>query len=83
MVDATGKYEIHPFEGASLAYLSQFDAIVLVSAETAREHPEVLAALARLDGLLDERAMQNLNLAVDRKGRTPAEVARDLLEAGD
>ena len=31
LVESTGKYEIHPFEGASLAYLSQFDAIVLVS----------------------------------------------------
>jgi osmoprotectant transport system permease protein len=60
-----------------------YDAIVLVGAATAREYPEVLVALARIDGLLDERAMQTLNLAVDRGGRTPAEVARELLEAGD
>ena len=30
-VEDTGKYEVHPFEGATLAYLQQFDAIVLVS----------------------------------------------------
>ena len=57
-----------------------YDAIVLVGPGTARAHPEVVESLRGLEGRIDERAMQRLNLAVDRDGRAPAEVVRELLE---
>lgn len=52
-----------------------YDAVVLVGSRLARERPEVVAALARLEGALDARAMQALNGAVDQEGRSPREVA--------
>jgi osmoprotectant transport system permease protein len=56
-----------------------YDAIILASARVPRELPEVLEALAPLAGAIDARAMQRMNLAVDRDGRSPAEVAREFL----
>jgi len=57
-----------------------YDAIVLVGPRLVREEPDVVEALRRLEGILDERAMQRLNLEVDEAGRGPAEVARELLD---
>ena len=56
-----------------------YDAIVLVG-PGARERERVIASLARLEGILDERAMQRLNLAVDGEGRSPSDVAAELLD---
>jgi osmoprotectant transport system permease protein len=58
------------------AAIPPYDAIVLARADLA---PEVIEALAALDGLIDAQQMRNLNLAVDRDGRTPADVARGFL----
>jgi osmoprotectant transport system permease protein len=58
-----------------------YDAIVLASARLAREHPEVIAALRRLARTIDAPAMRRANLAVDEQGRSPAEVAREMLVA--
>jgi osmoprotectant transport system permease protein len=57
-----------------------YDAVVLASPGLARERPEVIAALRRLEGALDEAAMQRMNLAVDQGGESPARVARAFLE---
>ena len=57
-----------------------YDAIVLVGPRLAREEPGVVEVLGRLEGILDEGAMQRLNLEVDEAGRATAEVARELLE---
>jgi osmoprotectant transport system permease protein len=56
-----------------------YDAVVLVGARLAREHPALVAALARLDGAIDAAAMRHLNAAVDEGGRAPADVAREWL----
>lgn len=56
-----------------------YDAIVLAGPRLVRERPEVLEGLSRLEGILDEPTMQQLNLAVDGEGRAPTEVARELL----
>jgi osmoprotectant transport system permease protein len=56
-----------------------YDAIVLVSARLRREHPAVVAALARLDGAIDAATMRRMNLRVDRDGEAPAAVARAFL----
>ena len=57
-----------------------YDAIVLIRAATAREQPDVLRALSALEGSIDEREMQRLNLSVDRAGKTPREVAAEFVD---
>lgn len=52
-----------------------YDAIVLASARLAREAPDVLDALARLDGAIDADRMRGMNLRVDERGEDPAAVA--------
>jgi osmoprotectant transport system permease protein len=56
-----------------------YDALVLVGPRAAREQPQLLAALAGLAGAIDAASMRRMNLAVDRDGRSPAEVAREFL----
>jgi osmoprotectant transport system permease protein len=57
-----------------------YDAVVLVSPALAKEAPDALAALGRLEGAIDGEAMRRMNLAVDRDGRTPREVAREFVQ---
>jgi len=57
-----------------------YDAIVLVGPRLRAEAPEAFAAVAALAGSIDAAAMQRMNLAVDRDGRAPAEVARGFVE---
>ncbi len=56
-----------------------YDAVLLVGTRLERKHPEAVAALGELVGSLDDSQMQRLNLAVDRDGRSPADVAGQLL----
>lgn len=56
-----------------------YDALVLAGARIAREAPDVLAALGRLEGAIDADAMRRMNAAVDRDGRAPGAVAREFL----
>ena len=56
-----------------------YDAMVLASARLAREAPDVMAALGRLDGAIDAPAMRRMNLEVDERGADPAAVAADFL----
>ena len=60
-----------------------YDAILLANAVWAAEHPEAVAALGALVGAIDATSMQRMNLAVDRDGRSPAEVAREFLDGID
>jgi osmoprotectant transport system permease protein len=55
-----------------------YDAILLASPRLARERPELIAALSKLDHAIDADTMRRANLAVDAGGRSPAEVAREL-----
>jgi osmoprotectant transport system permease protein len=57
-----------------------YDALVLAGPRLLAEAPEAAAALAALDGAIDAAAMQRMNLAVDRDGDAPSEVARRFLE---
>ena len=57
-----------------------YDAVVLVGARLARERPELVAQLARLEGAIDAATMQRMNAAVDQQGRAPAEVASEWLD---
>lgn len=57
-----------------------YDAVILASARLRREHPDVIAALAGLEGKIDARAMQKLNMEVDRDKRSPSEAAKTFLD---
>jgi osmoprotectant transport system permease protein len=56
-----------------------YDALVLVSAQLARNAPEVVAALGQLDGVIDVDTMRQMNLAVDERGVDPATVAAEFV----
>jgi osmoprotectant transport system permease protein len=56
-----------------------YDAIVLASGRLARERPRALEALRALAGRIDRARMQRMNLAVDGGGRSPRDVARELV----
>ncbi len=58
-----------------------YDALVLAGPRVLAEAPEVAASLAALGGAIDAPAMQRMNLAVDRDGESPAEVARRFLDS--
>jgi glycine betaine/choline ABC-type transport system substrate-binding protein len=58
-----------------------YDAVVLTSRALGDRAPDVVAALGRLGAAIDADAMRKMNLAVDRDGRTPREVAREFLAA--
>ena len=63
------------------AAIPPYDALILVSARLAREWPDVLVALARLEGAIDVDAMRRMNLDVDERGATPSTVAADFLNS--
>ena len=63
-----------------LGVIPPYDAILLASPRLARERPDLLAALAALEGAIDADTMRRMNLAVDQDGRSPAEVAKELDE---
>ncbi len=57
-----------------------YDAVILASARVRRELPEVLASLRGLTNTIDADRMRRMNLAVDERGDTPAEVAERFLQ---
>jgi osmoprotectant transport system permease protein len=58
-----------------------YDAVVLSGSRIAREAPDVLEAVRRLDGAIDVARMRALNRLVDEEGQSPAAAARQLLAA--
>jgi osmoprotectant transport system permease protein len=58
-----------------------YDAVVLARPRLAREAPDVLAALRRLEGTIDAATMRGLNRLVDEQGLSPAAAARRVLAA--
>ena len=67
-------YELRVLEDDRAA-IPPYDAVVLVSAGLARDRPEVVAALGRLDGAIDVDTMRRMNLDVDERGADPGVVA--------
>jgi osmoprotectant transport system permease protein len=61
-------------------FFPPYDAAPLVRGETARRHPEVVAALGLLAGAFDEARMRALNLRVQEQGEPIERVAQDALE---
>ena len=73
-------YDLRVLEDSRGA-IPPYDAIVLAGARLAREAPDVLRALARLDGAIDADRMRAMNLQVDEQGENPAAVAAAFIEA--
>ncbi len=61
------------------AAIPPYDALILVSARLAREWPDVLVALARLEGAIDVDEMRRMNLDVDERGAAPSTVAAEFV----
>jgi osmoprotectant transport system permease protein len=56
-----------------------YDAVVLASPRLAREDPDVVTAIERLQGALDAPTMRALNRLVDEERRSPGDAARQFL----
>ena len=56
-----------------------YDALVLASDRLVRERPDVVRALAALEGTVDAAAMRAMNAAVDRGALDPARAGARLL----
>jgi glycine betaine/choline ABC-type transport system substrate-binding protein len=62
-------------------YFPPYEAVPIVRAATIKEHPEIVGALAALEGEISDSDMQKMNYAVDAEHRDPQNVARDFLRA--
>ncbi len=62
-------------------YFPPYQAVPLARSATLARFPALAPAISRLAGRIDAATMRRLNHEVDGKGRDPAEVAREFLEA--
>jgi len=60
-----------------------YDAVILARPGLAAEQPEVVHALARLEGALSPEAMRRLNGAVDQRRESPRAAARRFLSGSE
>lgn len=58
-----------------------YDAIILASKRLVRERPNVVAALRKLTGTINQERARTMNLAVDRDHRSPADVAAEFIDS--
>ena len=61
-------------------YFPVYEAVPLVRAAVLFKHPEIGAALRRLEGVISADDMRRMNYAVDGERRDPAEVVRAFLD---
>ena len=64
-------------------YFPVYDAVPVIRADLALQHPEVAAAIRQLAGRISAVEMQRMNYAVDGEKRDPAEVVRVFLDTID
>lgn len=62
------------------AFFPRYDAVWLYRLDTASRHPELTAAMRRLDGTVSEATMQSLNDEVEAGRKTESEAAADFLD---
>ena len=74
-IEANGLRALADDKGA----IPPYDAVVLVRATFAKEHPSASNALASLEGAIDIHTMRALNMAVDRDQRSPTDVAAEFV----
>jgi osmoprotectant transport system permease protein len=71
-------YNLKPLED-DLQFFPPYHAAPVIRQEILQMHPELDGVLSLVEGLLDNAAMQRLNLEVDGEKRIPAEVAKAFL----
>lgn len=64
-----------------LDVIPPYDAIILASPRVTQEYPDVIQAVARLDGSINADRMRTMNLAVDEMGEHPSLVAERFVRA--
>ena len=64
-----------------LNVIPPYDAIVLASPRVTQEYPDVIQAVARLNGSINADRMRTMNLAVDEMGEHPSLVAERFVRA--
>lgn len=62
-------------------YFPPYEAVPVIRQQTIQQHPEVIQALAALDGKITDAEMQHLNYAVDGQHRDASEVVREFLRS--
>lgn len=62
-------------------YFPPYEAVPVIRQRAIQDHPEIVQALAQLDGKISNEEMQRLNYAVDGQHRDVKEVARDFLHS--
>lgn len=62
-------------------FFPPYYAAPLVRKESLEKYPGIKKALEKLEGMIDDAAMQKMNFEVDEHERSPAEVARDFLKS--
>jgi osmoprotectant transport system substrate-binding protein len=62
-------------------YFPPYEAVPIIRQQTAKEHPEVVAALAALANTIFDADMQKMNYSVDAEHQDPQLVAREFLRA--
>jgi osmoprotectant transport system substrate-binding protein len=62
-------------------YFPPYEAVPVIRQRAIQDHPEIVQALAQLDGKISNEEMQRLNYAVDGQHRDAKEVARDFLRS--
>ncbi len=72
------KYDLVVLEDDKKFFPPYF-AVPLFRNETLEKHPELIAIMERLSGVLDDDSMRELNYRVDELRETPESVARDFL----
>ena len=60
-------------------YFPPYEAVPVIRAQTAQQHPEVAQALGELAGKISDEEMQHMNYAVDGQHRDAADVVREFL----
>jgi osmoprotectant transport system substrate-binding protein len=60
-------------------YFPPYEAVPVIRAQTAQQHPEVAQVLAELAGKISDQEMQQMNYAVDGLHRDAADVVREFL----
>lgn len=74
------KYQLIVLED-DLGFFPRYDAVLLYRAETPSRFPKAWAALAQLEGRLDDAGMRRLNAAAELEGKDFAAIASDWLNA--
>ncbi len=62
-------------------YFPPYDAVPVIREQAIQQHPEVIQALAALDGKISDAEMQRLNYAVDGQHRDAPEVVHEFLRS--